>query len=117
MGEVFVLDRLLLHQEPKTLEKYTGSIETLLKQRYGSALNRIFPLQTDTVPKLQFVLLMTLNQEPSLRDHFQNTAPPNRCLKLPGFFRAVQAATDRLLNFQLTRDEYVQHCIEAWIIS
>lgn len=109
------LNQLLTEKNEELLDKYMKSIETLVVSRYGEQSQVIFTSSIDTVPKKQFLLLMTLYQEETLRNHFlKDDAYQKKCTL---FFENLRRATDRLLDFKMKKEEYVQQCIDAWVIS
>ena len=114
-----VLQKILVDQDQETLTLYLNGTRQMLRTLYKEALDTTLAAQWDTThpTKQLFLFLVVLNREPAMK-HFMVQANPDARIKLNRFWNALQRVTEhKLLSFSCTETEYVQTCIEEWIIA
>ena len=117
-----ILTQILVDKDPAVMATYMTGIQTLLTTLYGEddALQTTLLTQFSTdmsVPKQLFVFLTTLNKEDALKRYILDQ-PGQSEAKLERFWAALRRLTDtKLLSFSCTETEYIQLCIEHWIIA
>ena len=113
------LHRMLVDQDPKLLSTYMLGIKKLLVALYSQSLDTTLMTQLDT-PDLQkqlFVFLTVLNREDALQRYILDQDPDHH-KKLKQFLSSLQRITENeLLTFTCTETEYIQRCINEWIIA
>jgi len=110
------LYKLLLIKDVSLWDKYMNGMLTMLTKMYGPRLNSLYDiLKKKDLPihKKQLSFLMTLNHEQALKDHFLQM----ESIKTKRFFVSLHRQTEDFLDFKLNEQEYVDKCIEAWILA
>jgi hypothetical protein len=117
-----ILTQILVDKDPAVMATYMTGIQTLLTTLYGEqdALQTTLLTQFSTdmsVPKQLFVFLTTLNKEDALKRYILDQ-PGQSPEKIERFGESLRRLTDtKLLSFSCTETEYIQLCIEHWIIA
>jgi hypothetical protein len=117
-----ILTQVLVDRDPAVLATYMTGIQKLLTTLYGEddALQTTLLTQFDTeltVPQQLFVFLTTLNKEDALKRYIRDQ-PGQSEAKLERFWAALRRLTEtELLSFSCTETEYIQRCIDHWVIA
>jgi hypothetical protein len=114
-----VLQKILVDRDQKTLSVYLKGTRQMLRSLYKKALDTTLATQWDTThpTKQLFLFLVVLNREPAMKRFIVQVNQDDH-VKLNRFWNALQRVTEgMLLSFTCTESEYVQTCIEEWIIA
>ena len=113
------LNKILIESDQTVLHQYVKGVENLLKKRYGNGVNKLLETLSTSdkdSKRMQFLILMALNKEPSFQSFFIKKDEEST-VKYERFFIDLRQITERFLNFKITKQEYLHQCKEHWIIS